>query len=275
VAPLRVVLLAVPPARIEAVEDPGGLLMNDGVDLATIRAQADALASAYREEGVTVHLARVPDDVSPNIVFMRDLFFMTPAGALVSRMASAQRAGEERHAAAALAAAGVPILRTVTGTAVFEGADALWLDDRTVVVGTGFRTDTAGAAQLRDALADQGVSVAEVPLGPGVQHLLGSFVPLSERRAAVNPAAVSPELRSLLDDRGYRLIEFEPDEEVVGARGLNLVTLAPGRVLMPAGAPGVRRRLEAADVTVREVDVGEYVKAAGGVGCVTGIVHRG
>jgi N-dimethylarginine dimethylaminohydrolase len=275
VAPLRAVLIAVPPARIGAVADAGGMLMHDRVDLAVIRAQADALAAAYRDEGITVHLGRVPDDASPNIVFMRDLFFMAPSGAVVARMASEQRAGEERHAAATLAHHGVPILRTVTGSAVFEGADALWLDERTVVVATGFRTDAAGAAKLRDTLADQGVSVIEVPIGPGVQHLLGSFVPLAERTAAVNPAAVGPELRAVLDDRGYRLIEFEPDDEVVGARGMNFVTLAPGRVLMPAGAPGVRRRLEAAGIAVREVDVGEYVKAAGGVGCVTGIVRRG
>ena len=275
VAPLRAVLLAVPPAALGAVGDPAGELMLDRVDLPTIRAQAADLAAAYRAEGVTVHMVPMPDEVSANVVFMRDLFFMAPSGAVLARMAAQQRAGDERHVAAALAARGIPVLRTVAGNAVFEGADAQWLDPRTVVVGTGFRTNAAGAAQVREVLAVDGVRVVEVPLGPGVQHLLGSMVPLDEHTVALHSAAAGAELRAVLADHGYRVIEFEPDDELLHARGLNLVPLAPGRVLMPAGAPGIRRRLEAAGVAVRVVDVGEYVKAAGGIGCVTGILHRG
>ena len=274
VSRLRAVLLARPPSTLGSSGDPGARLMLDRVDLGAIRAQTTAIAEAYRAAGVEVHVPEFPDDVSPNIVFMRDLFFMTPGGAILARTASEQRAGEERHTAAALAAIGVPLLRTVSGTATFEGADALWLDDTTVVVGTGFRTNAAGAGEVRDVLVAQGVTTVEVPLGSGVQHLLGSLVLLDERTAAVHATAAGPALRAVLHDHGYRVLEFEPDRELVSARGLNLVAVAPGRVLMPAGAPGIRRRLEAEGVETHEVAMGEYVKAAGGLGCVTGILHR-
>lgn len=273
-APLRAVLLARPPDSLGAVEHAPGHLMLDRVDLGAMREQTQAVAETYRCHGVEVHLARPPASAPPNVVFMRDLFFMTPAGAVLARTASAQRAGEERYAAEALAAAGFPILRTVTGTATFEGADALWLDAGTVVVGVGFRTNDGGAEALRGVLRDQGVGMVAVPLGPGVQHLLGAVVFLDERLAAVQARAANAELRGLLRARDVELIELAPDAHPVSGRGMNLVPLAPRRVVMPAGAPAVRDRLEAAGVEAYEVDVGEYLKAAGGVGCLTGILRR-
>ncbi|WP_234377080.1 dimethylarginine dimethylaminohydrolase family protein [Streptomyces sp. TP-A0356] len=272
--PLRAVLLARPPDSIAASTDARAQLMTDRVDLGRLRAQTDAVAEVFRTEGVTVQVAQPPPDAPPNVIFMRDLFLVTPEGAVLGRTASAQRAGEERHAALALARAGIPILHTVRGAASFEGADALWIDRRTVLVGAGFRTDKAGVAALRQVLGEQGAAVLAVPLGPGVQHLLGSLVPVGPRRALVHSAAATAELRAALRARDYELLEFEPDDEVVHSRSLNLVTLAPGRVLMPDGCPHTRRRLDAAGIDTLVVDVSEYVRAAGALGCLTGILHR-
>jgi N-dimethylarginine dimethylaminohydrolase len=55
---------------------------------------------------------------------------------------------------------------------------------------------------------------------------------------------------------------------------MNFVTLRPRRVLMPAGCQGVRARLEAEGIATIEVEIGEYLKAAGGVGCLTGVLRR-
>jgi N-dimethylarginine dimethylaminohydrolase len=74
--------------------------------------------------------------------------------------------------------------------------------------------------------------------------------------------------------RGYDLLELPPDDEVVRRRAMNLVTLGPGQVLMPAGCPVTRRRLESAGLEVFDVEVSEYVNAAGALGCLTGILRR-
>jgi N-dimethylarginine dimethylaminohydrolase len=271
---LRTVLLGWPPDSLGTIRDPAAQLMSDRVDLPALRRQTERLESVYREHGVRVVTARPAGMVPPNFLFMRDLFFMTPEGAVVGRMASTQRAGEERYAARALAGPGYPILATVAGTATFEGADALWLDRHTVLVATGFRTNAAGADVVRRVLAEQGVRVVTTRLGAGVQHLLGMLTPLDERLAALHGGAATDELRTLLRAHDYRVIELPPDEELCSARGMNLVALAPGRVLMPTGAPTMRRRFASAGVTVEEVEVSEYVKAAGGLGCITGIVWR-
>ncbi|GAA3737086.1 dimethylarginine dimethylaminohydrolase family protein [Micromonospora maritima] len=274
VAPLEAVLVARPPDSLGAVADAATQLMRAPVDLDAIRRQADGIAAAFDRHGVDVLVAEPPPTAPPNVIFMRDLFFMTPAGAVVGRTAARQRAGEERYAAEALSAAGVPILATVTGQAHFEGADALWIADDTVLLGLGFRTDDGGARVVGRVLGEQGVRTVSAPLGRGAQHLLGVVVPLDDRLAAVRSAAAGPELRALLDRYGYRLIELTDDADMLDARGMNLVTLAPGHVLMPSGAPGIRARLVAAGVRVDEVDVGEYLNADGGLGCLTGIVRR-
>ena len=48
-------------------------------------------------------------------MFVADLMFMTPEGAILGRPASTVRAGEERLVARRLAELGVPILRVVRG----------------------------------------------------------------------------------------------------------------------------------------------------------------
>jgi N-dimethylarginine dimethylaminohydrolase len=275
VAPLREILLAVPGREMQFAGEPSAWLMRDRPDAARLAAQARALGQAFSAEGVEVHwhdpLAATPRP-TPNHIFVADLFFMTPEGAVISRMAAAQRAGEERAIAAALAARGIPILMTVRDCATFEGADAIWLDRTNVLVGVGRRTNRAGAAQLTRLLGDMGVTVQVCELGAGVQHLLGAFNPLDERLAAVLRPAVTDSLREAL--HGWELLELDLDEETGERRAMNFVTLAPRRVLMPSRCPRTREALEKRGVACCEADVSEYLKADGGIGCATGIVRR-
>ncbi|MFE3167794.1 dimethylarginine dimethylaminohydrolase family protein [Streptomyces sp. NPDC059224] len=274
VAPLREVLLVRPPDSLAQVDDAAAQLMTERLDLGLLRAQAEAVADAYRRLGVRVHVVSPPPSAPPNVIFLRDLFLVTEEGAIVGRTASAQRAGEERHAAAALAELGIPVLRTLAGGATFEGADALWAAPDTVLLGCGFRTNEGGARAVTEVLDSQGVRTVRVPLGPGVQHLLGSVVFVDERLAVLHKAAATAELRAELARLDYAVVELEPDEEVVRSRAMNLVATAPGRVLMPAGCPKTRTTLEAAGLDVHVVEVGEYVKAAGALGCLTGVLRR-
>lgn len=271
VTPLRDVLLSVP-GEETAVADPAAWLMLDRPDPERFRAQCDALAWIYRAEGVTPHLVR-PTHPTPNHVFACDLFFMTPEGAVLARMAARQRAGEERGVAAELARLGVPILLTPRGTATFEGADAVWLDARTVLLGVGRRTNAEAVAQIAPLLQAMGVTVRTAELSPGVQHLLGAIVPVDERRTLALADHLTPSLREAL--AGWDIVEIPSDEETEDRRAVNVVTLRPNRVLMPAGCPRTRERFERAGIAVVEAEVSEYVKAAGAIGCLTGVLRRG
>ncbi len=277
VAPLRDVLLALPGPEQDYPEDPRAWLMLERPHLPTLQAQTEALATFYRSQGVTPHLFR-PAAPKPNHLFQCDLFFMTPEGAILARMAAAQRAGEERGTAEALAALGIPILLTPRGEATFEGADAMWLDERTVLVGVGKRTNDAAVRQIAPVLADMGVRVVPVEIGGGVQHLLGVVNLITPTLAAVLSAHVTPSLRDALRataNGGVELIELPSDDETEVRRAMNFVTLAPGSIVLPADCPRTTERYVAHGVECHPVDVSEYIKAAGALGCLTGVLARG
>jgi N-dimethylarginine dimethylaminohydrolase len=271
VSRLTDVLLAQPGDEQAYPEDPGAWLMLDRPDLPKLRAQTEALAAFFRSQGVTPHLFR-PAAPKPNHLFQCDLFFMTPEGAILARMAARQRAGEERGTAEALARLGVPILLTPRGTATFEGADAMWLDQRTVLIGVGKRTNDAAVAQIAPLLADMGVRVVPVELGGGVQHLLGVVNLVRPDLAAVLEAHVTPSLRAAL--AGIELLALPSDDETEDRRAMNFVTLAPNRIVMPANCPRTTAIYEAHGVECHPIEVSEYIKAAGALGCLTGILAR-
>jgi arginine deiminase len=274
-SPLKAVLLHRPGAELAAVGDPNAAQMLAPLDIERAQAQHDGMARAFREARVTVHYVEPAETPSPNLAFVADLLFMTPEGAIVGRPASTVRAGEERWVARRLAELGIPILRSVRGRGTFEGADAAWIDPRTVLLATGLRTNAEGAAQVTSTLQEMGVEVVQVGLPYGAMHMMGTLR-FADRDLAVAwagrvPYAAVEGLRA----RGYRVLFAPEEQELRQEMALNFVTLGPRRVLMAAGNPVTQRFYEEAGIQCEVVDVDELVKAAGGIGCLTGVVERG
>jgi arginine deiminase len=272
---LRSVLLHRPGSELRDLADPEADLMLDRPDGERAARQHDALAAAYRAAGVEVSYVDPPAGAAtPNLMFAADLFFMTPEGAVLGRPASVTRAGEERWVQRRLAEQGVPIVRAVSGSGTFEGADALWLDPGTVILGTGLRTNPEGARQVEAVLADMGVNVVRVQLPAGTMHLMGQLRIVDRDLAWYWEGRFDePGLRAL-DERGIRAIPFPDHGEARHGFALNVVTLAPREILMPAGCPASQAAYEAEGVVCHTVAIDEITKAAGGIGCLTGIVAR-
>jgi arginine deiminase len=273
-SPLRAVLLHQPGAELEELADPNEAQMLAPLDAARVRQQHDALAQAYRGAGVAVHYVEPTEKPPPNLMFVADLMFMTPEGAILSRPASTVRAGEERFVAGRLASLGVPILRSVRGTGTFEGADAAWIDPETVLLTTGLRTNPEGAAQVTSLLHEMEVEVIVVGLPYGAMHLMGQLR-FADRDLAIGwPGRVPYAAVETLRARGYTVLFLPSEEEAVRGFALNFVTLGPQRILMAAGNPISQAFYEDADITCHTIEVDELLKAAGGIGCLTGILER-
>jgi N-dimethylarginine dimethylaminohydrolase len=273
-APLKAVLLHRPGSELEALGDPDAVQMIALPVPDTARRQHDAVAEAYRSAGIEVHYLEPQVKPSPNQMFVADLVFMTPEGVILARPASAVRAGEERWAARKLTDLGIPILRSVRGRGSFEGADAAWLNSHHVLIGKGLRTNAEGVAQVAATLNEMGVAVTVVDLPYGTMHLMG-ILRFADRDLAVAwPRRLAHSAVEALRERGFQL-HFIPDEtEATAGFSLNFVTLGPREILMPAGNPVTRRFYENLGITCRTVPMGELVKAAGAVGCLTGILRR-
>ncbi len=63
-------------------------------------------------------------------------------------------AGSARH----------PYSAEITGPATTEAGDIVWLDERTLLVGQGYRTNKSGIDQLRALLAPHEIEVISAPL---------------------------------------------------------------------------------------------------------------
>ena len=271
--PLRSVLLHRPGPEL-AAGDPDLAQHLDRVDPVRAAEQHDALAQAYRSLGVDVHYVEPGGEPAANLMFVADLLFMTPEGAIVGRPASTVRAGEERFVARRLAELGVPILRTVRGRGTFEGADAAWLDDKTVLLATGLRTNAEGASQVAALMAEMGVGVVPVGLPYGAMHLMGQLRFADRDLAIAWPGRVPYAAVEALRARRYTVLFLPNEAEAKQGMALNYVTLGPRRILMAAGNPVTQRFYEKAGIECHTVAIDELVKAAGGTGCLTGILWR-
>jgi len=274
--PLRSVLLHRPGRELERIEDPDSWLMLDSPDPGRARRQHEGLEEAYRAAGVETVMVDPPADahLTPNLMFAADLFFMTPEGAILARPASTARAGEERWVQRRLAILGIPIVGSVGGQGTFEGADAMWLDPETVILAEGARTNRSGADQVAATLDAMGVDTVRVRLPPGTMHLMGQLR-IVDRDLSVYWEGRFPEPGpEALESRGYRMIPSPDEKEAREGFALNFVVLGPRQVLMHAGCPLSQALYEEEGIECHPVEVDEITKAAGGIGCLTGILRR-
>jgi N-dimethylarginine dimethylaminohydrolase len=245
------------------------------MNLKIAQEQHDNLARYYRERSIQVTLLPEESGRYPNLMFCRDLFAMTPLGAILSRPASAVRAGEERIVAEALSRMGVPILLSVYGDATFEGADLLIVNAHLAFVAEGTRTNHRGAELVADLVRSTGIEeVHLIQMHYGSGHLDGVLSIVDTDLALVYPSQLSYVAWRVLKDRGFALLELPDEIEARTGMALNLVTLEPRHVLMPAGNPQTKRLLEHHGVTCDEIDVSELMRGGGGVHCLTGVIRR-
>lgn len=273
-SPLRTVLMHRPGSEMEAITDANNALMRAVPDAMLAKQQHICLSQAYQDAGITVAFV-VPRDVPPpNQMFVADLFFMTPEGAILARPASTVRAGEERFVAEKLLEMGIPILRCVRGRGVFEGADAMWINPDTVAIGTGLRTNDEGAAQVTSLLHEMSLEVVQAPLPREAMHLMGTLRIADRDLAICWRSRVPPAVAEALRNHGYTVVFIPNEREAINGMALNFVTLGPHSILMPSGNPKTQSFYEDLGIRCVTVEVGELHKAAGGIGCLTGIIKR-
>ncbi|MCS7006510.1 MAG: arginine deiminase family protein [Gaiellaceae bacterium] len=239
-------------------------------DHAAAAAEHEALCLLLEEAGVEVVVSR-HDPGNPDAMYVFDPVLVGPAGAVLLRPGKEARRSEPDALAPVLEAAGVPVATRIAEPALVEGGDTLWLDERTLLVGIGYRTNAAALDALAAAFPEVEIIAFDLPhwRGPGeVLHLLSFLSPLDSDLALVYPPLAPVRLLELLAERGIRVLEV-PDDEL-STQGPNVLALGPRRALALAGSPETRRRMERAGVDVA-VYRGEEIsrKGDGGPTCLT------
>ncbi|MEY8297702.1 arginine deiminase family protein [Emergencia timonensis] len=274
-APLKSVLLRRPGSEINEFSWEEARF-REGIDPDKFREAHQRLVDLYEENGVKVYFLDEQREDRPNAVYCRDLMFMTPEGAIIARPALPVRRGEEVAMAKALAALNIPIVKTITGTGTFEGADCLWVDRKTAILARSSRTNETGYNQVAQVLREQGVeTILTVPIPYTNAHLDGIMNFVDTDKAIVNTRQVPYDVVEYLMNRGYNIIDAPDQDEARFSLGLNIVALRPGVVIQAQGNPKTKEALEKNGVEVISLDFDEILKGWGSVHCCSATLARG
>lgn len=242
-------------------------------DLTRAMEEYDRLVELLSGFDIEIHYLPSDPTTSLDSMYVRDATIVCDKGAVLCNMGKAARSGEPVLQGALLREMGVPILGSITGDGSVEGGDVTWLDERTIAVGRGHRTNDEGIRQLRNLLSDSIEELVVVPLpywrGPSdVFHLMSILSPIDKDLMLVYSPLMSIPFRELLVHRGFELIEV-PDAEFA-SMACNVLAVAPRVCVMLSGNPETKRRLEEAGTKVYEFEGGEIcAKGAGGPTCLT------
>src|SRR5207248_2206762 len=152
-------------------------------------------------------------------------------------------------------------------------------DSKTLLIGNGYRTNSAGIQHMRDLLAPKGVEVLSAPLpyatGPSAcLHLMSLMSLLDDHTVLVDLPWLAVETVELLKSRGFRFIEIDATERETLA--CNVLALGNDRLLAIAENSKTNTRLRQAGFDVRTFSGDELcVNGGGGPTCLTRPLLRG
>ena len=266
-APLRRVLLRAPqPRELQHWRQYGWRAEPDPVGIGR---EHEAFCELLQGAGAEVVLAGGPVEDDPDAIYVFDPALILDEGAVLLRPGKAGRRSEPTALGADLEQAGVPLAAQLIEPACTEGGDLLRLDERTLLVGLGYRTNQAGAAALADA-AGLDIVAFDLPHWHGegeVMHLLSLLSPLADDLVVAYKRLLPVRLAQILAERAIEIVDVPEDE--FESMGANVLALAPRVALVVDGNPGTRRRLEQAGVDVLAYRGEELSKGDGGPTCLT------
>lgn len=279
--PLKAVLLCKPHPKIEDVANPREVHHLSKIDYAVIEKEYEQIIRIYKKFKIKIFLINLPKIEGTdnrycfNIIFTRDHFLMTPRGAIISRMFSDIRQSEIKYVKKALEIAGVPIRMVIRDKGTFEGADALWINDRLVIVGVGNRTNAEGFRQIKEELKQDSINCIRVPASRGSLHLLGALQLIDSDTALARTNLIGPRVIDILKENKIKIIKIPENTEVRERQAMNFVIIASKVIIMPMGCPQTKKIYEQAGIKIAaEISISQFISAGGGLACVTGILAR-
>lgn len=218
------------------------------------------------------------DETGLDSIYVHDPVIVTHQGAILCNMGKDRRQTEPKAIGEFLPELDVPILGAITGKGRLEGGDVVWVDERTLAVGQGYRTNDEGIRQLQELTKEFVDELVVVPLphwqGPDdVMHLMSLISPIDHNLAVVYSRLLPVPFRKWLLRRRIQLLEV-PDSEY-NTMGCNILAVAPRKCIMLSGNPRTKQMLEKEGVEVWEYRGDEISKkGAGGATCLTRPILR-
>jgi N-dimethylarginine dimethylaminohydrolase len=261
-------------AELDALVDPARRWYwtgRDAPDVSLLDAQYQGFVDTLGANGVEVVFAPDLPDTFTKAVYTRDPLVTIPGGAIIGRLAPRMRRGEEQSITQTVAAAGLPILGTITGEGLVEGGSFVKVRQDLAFFGTSVRCNPDGYRQLARILEEQGITLKQVNLPGYLIHLDMCSVMLDDNLALVNPRLAPYDYMTALWDLGIETLEVDRSEEWA----CNMLVLDKRKVIMPDHLPRTAEMLrDQSGVDVTAIPFREILKNGGGLHCSTMELQR-
>ena len=235
--------------------------------------QYDLFVDLIKSFGSEVYFLPPDNNTSLDSIYTHDPCTMTNNGLIVCNMGKLERSTEPDHIGRFFQSMNIPIIGKIKRPGTLEGGDIVWINEHTVAVGEGYRSNLEGINQFQKILGEQVTEVIPVALphweGPNdCLHLMSNLSPIDENLFLVYSRLLPVSFIKYLLDNKIKLIEV-PDKEYY-SMGCNVLAMGKGKVIMLEGNPITQERLEAEGVKVKTYNGSEIsIKGAGGPTCLT------
>jgi len=240
--------------------------------------QYNQLISLIESFGTEILMLPKNDETNLDSIYTHDAGIATSEGIVICNMGKEVRKNEPKALKNYLLENNIPIVGEIKDPGIIEGGDIIWINERTVAVGEGYRTNKKGIQQLRDILANQVDDIISVPLphwlGPeNCLHLMSNISPIDHNLYLIYPKLLPVKFIKFLKSLNIKLIKV-PDKEYE-SMACNVLPLAPKKCIMMSGNPITKALLESNNVEVFTYDGSEVsLKGAGGPTCLTRPIYR-
>lgn len=197
------------------------------------------------------------DERFPDSVFVEDVALCTPHCAIITRPGAESRRNETEIIIDTIERFYPNKVEKITAPGTVEAGDIMMVEDH-YYIGLSARTNQEGANQMIAILQKYGLTGSVVTLEK-VLHLKTGLAYLENNNLlAAGEFITKPEFQHL------NIIAI-PEQESYAANCI----WVNDRVIMPAGYPITKAKIEALGYQVIEVDTSEYRKVDGGVSCMS------
>ena len=197
------------------------------------------------------------DERFPDSVFVEDVALCTPHCAIITRPGAESRRNETEIIIDTIERFYPNKVEKITAPGTVEAGDIMMVEDH-YYIGLSARTNQEGANQMIAILQKYGLTGSVVTLEK-VLHLKTGLAYLENNNLlAAGEFITKPEFQHL------NIIEI-PEQESYAANCI----WVNDRVIMPAGYPITKAKIEALGYQVIELDTSEYRKVDGGVSCMS------
>ena len=233
----------------------------------------DQFVKLLKSFDIEIHYLPNNDNTTPDSIYTHDPCIVSNKGVILCSMGKDDRRSEVPAVESYFKSLDIPILGKIKKPGNLEGGDVVWINERSVAVGEGYRSNSEGIKQLKNLLSDLVDNVISVPLphwtGPlDCLHLMSLLSPIDKDLFLVYSRLLPVPFLKYLSLLKIKLIHV-PDNEY-DSMGCNVLAVAPKKVIMLEGNPETKKMLEKNKVEVFCYDGSEIsLKGAGGPTCLT------